>query len=306
MITPSFKTTAVTEGPDYGEFVLEPMDVGYGHTLGTALRRVLLTSLEGAAITSLKIDDVKHQFTTIPGIKEDVAEIILNVKQVRLAYTGDAPETLTLNASGATTVTAKDIEGPATVTIVNPDQHLATLTDKSAKLNLTLTVERGLGYSPAEDRPSSTVGLIPLDALFSPVTRVAANVESTRVGRRTDFDKLILKIWTDGTLTPRQALDTSAQILVDHFHQVYEPVLIEAAADTGVAAHPTGEVYNLTVEELELPTRIANALRKGGYKTVEHLTLAAAAELSKVKNLGGKSVDKVISALKKKGVSLKE
>ncbi len=304
MVTPSFETSVIKKTADYGEFALEPLEQSYGQTLGNALRRVLLTSLEGAAITQVKIEGVKHQFTTLGGLKEDIVELILNLKQVRLAYQGEKPETLTLKVSGPKEVTAADIKGPATVKIVNPEQPICSLADKSSQLNITITVERGMGYSPAEERKVGTVGLIPVDAVFSPVNRVAYSVEATRVGRRTDFDKLIMKIWTDGTLEPQSALDQAAQILVDFFKQIYQPVVKEAV-ETVSTSEPVGEVYHLTVEELELPTRIANALRKGGYKTVKHIIEADPTALAKVKNLGEKSITKVALALKKRGLSLK-
>ncbi len=305
MITPSFKTTAVTQTDDYGKFALEPLEQGYGKTLGNALRRVLLTSIEGAAITQVKIEGVKHQFTTITGMKEDVVELILNLKEIRIAYEGDKEETLSLNVSGPKEVTAKDIQVPATVTIVNPQQRLATLNDKNSKLSLTLTVRRGLGYSPAEERKSSTIGVIPVDSLFSPIKRVADKVEATRVGRRTDYDKLVLEIWTDGTLKPNLALEQAAEILAGFFKQVYQPQETKIEENAVSSSEPDSEVYNLTVEELELPTRIANALRRGGYKTVKHLIEADPQDLAKVKNVGEKSVSKITGALEKKGINLK-
>src|SRR3989344_3470516 len=305
MITAAFKTATITESDDYGKFVLEPLEQGYGRTMGNTLRRVLLTSIEGAAITEVKIEGVKHQFTTIEGMKEDVVELILNLKEIRIAYDGDTEETLTLQVSGAKEVTAKDIQTPATVTIVNPEQKLATLADKNSKLNLTLTVKRGLDYSPAEDRKSSTIGVIPMDALFSPIKRVADKVEATRVGRRTDYDKLILEIWTEGTIKPRLAIEQAAQIQIGFFKQVYQPQEIVAEEVAGVSLEPDSEIYNITVEELELPTRIANAFRRGGYKTVKHLLEVDLSELAKVKNVGEKSVGKITTALQKKGIAVK-
>lgn len=305
MITTSFKTTVVKQTQDYGEFALEPLEQGYGHTLGNALRRVLLASLEGAAITEVKIAGVKHQYTALEGLKEDIVELILNLKQVRLAYEGEAEETLTLNVHGPKEVTAKDIKGPATVKVVNPDQPLATLSDKKSKLDVEMKVMRGGGYSPAEERKSSTIGVIPVDANFSPITRVAYSVEETRVGRRTDYDKLIIKIWTDGSLKPKEALMMAARILSELPRQIYDPKATKATASVVKEAPVNGEVYDLTVEELELPTRIANALRRGGYKTVKHLSEATPGELAQVKNLGEKSTKKVIAALEKKGIQLK-
>jgi len=306
MVIPSFKTKKIKQTQDYGEFSLEPLEQGYGHTVGNSLRRVLLTSLEGAAISEIKISGIKHQFTTLEGLKEDVIELILNLKQVRIDYKGDKEETLTLKVVGPKEVTAKDIKTPATVTIVNPDLKLATLAAKSSKLNVEMKVSRGMGYSQAEERKSSTVGVIPIDAAFSPVTRVAYSVEETRVGRRTDFDKLVIQIWTDGSIDPRSALDKAATTLVGFFKQIFDPVkTTKKEKDESQPPALVGEVYDLTVEELELPTRIANALRRGGFKTVKHLSQALPQDLTKVKNLGGKSIQKVRQALKKKGVQLK-
>ena len=306
MITPSFKTTTLKQTKDYGEFALEPLEQGYGHTLGNALRRVLLSSLEGADITEVKIAGVKHQYSTLAGLKEDIVELILNLKETRIAYDGDSEENLTLSVKGPKEVTAKDLKGPATVTIVNPEQKLASLTDKNAKLDIKLKVNRGLGYSPAEERKSGTIGVIPIDASFSPVSRVAYSVEATRVGRRTDYDKLIIKIWTDGSIKPKAALEVAAKTLLNFFKQVYKPTALKKK-ETKVSdlASLDAEVYDLTVEELELPTRIANALRRGGYKTVKHIVEAETPDLAKVKNLGEKSVQKIRQALKKKGLELK-
>lgn len=305
MVTPSFKTTAVKQAKDYGKFVLEPLEQGYGHTLGNSLRRVLLSSLEGAAIVEVKIAGVKHEYTTIDGLKEDIVEFILNLKQTKISYEGDKQETLTLDVKGSKEVTAKDIKGPATVKILNPEQKLATLSDKNSKLSVEMKVQRGMGYSPAETRKSDTVGVIPVDAAFSPVVRVAYKVEATRVGRRTDFDKLVIEVWTDGSLKPKGAIEGAAKILVGFFNQIVKPVLKKSKEPEALVASPAeNQVYDLTVEELELPTRIANALRRGGYKTVKHIVEAKQEDLAKVKNLGEKSAQKIQAALKKKGVNV--
>ena len=305
MIQPSFAVTAQKEEKNYAQLVMEPLERGYGHTLGNALRRVLLSSLPGTAITSVKIAGVQHQFSTLDGLEQDIVELILNLKQVRFRYDGEEPVTARLVAKGATKVCAGDIEVPATVEIVNPKLNLAELTDAKAKLDVELTIEKGLGYSMAEERESTTVGVIPVDALFSPVTRVAYDVEATRVGRRTDFDKLILEVWTDDTIEPQEAIKAAAQVLVVHFQQVVNPV---AAPEVSVTSTMVGaaipELYKLTVEELELPTRISNALRKGKFKTVKDLAEASVADLKQVKNLGEKSVEAVVNLLKKKGIEI--
>ena len=305
MIQPKFTTILLKQEKNYAELVMEPLEQGYGHTLGNALRRVLLSSLPGAAVTSVKIGGIRHQFATLEGLEQDIVELILNLKQVRLHYEGAEPVTARIKMSGAGTIRAADIEVPATVQIVNPDLELAELTEARAKLEAELTIEGGTGYSMAEERQSTTIGVIPMDVLFSPVTRVAYKVEATRVGRRTDFDKLILQVWTDGTVEPQEAVNQAAQILVAHFKQIYDPVVIDQPQATPVAASGVmPELYRLTVEELDLPTRIANALRKGGYKTVKDLAEATVVQLKQVKNLGEKSVESVVALLAKKGIEI--
>lgn len=306
MIQANFTVTALKQAKNYGQLVMEPLEQGYGHTLGNALRRVLLSSLPGAAVTSVRIAGVRHQFATWEGLKEDIVELILNLKQVRFGYEGTEPVTARIKATGVRTVRAADIEVPATVKIINSDLKLAELTEAKAKLEAELTIERGMGYSMAEERQSTTVGVIPVDALFSPVSRVAYKVEATRVGRRTDFDKLILEVWTDGTVEPEEAVNQAAQILVAHFKQIYDPVTIDQGQQSATATVSgiLPELYRLTVEELDLPTRVANALRKGGYKTVKDLAEATVAQLKQVKNLGEKSVESVVTLLAKKGIEI--
>jgi DNA-directed RNA polymerase subunit alpha len=305
MLKPQFTVTAEKEKADYGKFSLEPIEQGYGHTVGNALRRCLLTSLPGAAVTQVAIDGVRHQFTTLEGMKEDVVEFILNVKQLRIKYAGEEAVELRLDTKGPGEITARDIKTPAQVEIVNPELVLAKLADSKSKLKATLTVGAGMGYSPMEERKVTTVGVIPVDAAFSPVQRVNYQVVSTRVGRRTDFDKLVMEIWTDGTVEPRQALDKAAQILVRYFKQVFDPTF-EKKEETETISLEDQEVLKLTVEELDLPTRIANALRKGGYRTVKDLKQAKRADIAGVKNLGGKSVDVVVKVLKEKGIEVVE
>jgi DNA-directed RNA polymerase subunit alpha len=306
---PTFQIQAEEETDSHGVYVIEPMAQGYGHTLGNALRRVLLSSLPGAAITSVKLSGVKHQFSTIDGVVEDVVDIILNLKQVRLKYSGDKPVRLSLEKRGAGKIKAGDIEFPAGVEIVNPELHIATLADDKAKLEAEMTVESGYGYSMADERKSDVVGVIPVDALFSPVTRVNYRVEATRVGRITNFDRLILEVSTDGTIEPFAAIKQSAQILVGYFNQIINPT--EATESTvaagSLAAQADGmksEVLRLTVDELELPTRIANALRRAGIETVGDLVVTPKTEIAKMKNLGDKSLKVIELSLREKGVEL--
>ncbi len=304
MITPRFNVTIAKQEGAYTELVCEPLEGGYGHTVGNALRRVLLSSIPGHAITSVKISGVEHQFSTLPGLKEDIVDVLLNLKGVRLKSELSDISTLTLSAKGGT-VTAGDIQCPAGVEVTNPDHYIATV-DASGKLEMTLTVEQGTGYSAAETRETDDIsGTLLVDAVFSPIMKVAYSVEETRVGRRTDFDRLIMQVWTDGTVDVKEALDHSAEILIAHFGQVINPTdVLERSSEP--VAKKTDEVSRLTIEELDLPTRIANALRKGGYSTVGDLSQATEAQVSVVKNLGAKSVDIVAEALEKVGATFKE
>ncbi len=300
-----FRIIIKSETPAEGTIVLEPLRQGFGHTLGNALRRVMITHLRGAAPVKVKIKGVTHQFTTLKGMKEDIVELVLNLKKVRVSYQGDTPETLKLDISGPGQVTAADLQGPSTVTIVNPDLVLANLADKKSKLTLELTVESGAGYSLAEDQGKQKLGVIPLDASFSPVTQVSYTVEATRVGRRTDFDSLVLKIHTDGSITASRVVTQAAQILVDHFQQIVSPQVDDDQLSS-ISSPAAQKIAALTVEELDLPTRVANSLRRGGYKTLGDLANATAADIAKVKNIGAKSVDEIISQLKQKGINIKE
>ena len=305
MIQPTFTVTDEDKKSGYATLVLEPLEQGFGNTLGNALRRVLLSSLPGFAITSVKVKGVNHQFTTLDGLREDIVELILNLKQVRLKSTANSAVTLTLIAKGKGVVTAGDIDTPAGVSVVNPELVIASLDDKTT-LEVEMTAEPGMGYSMAVDRKSPAVGVIPVDALFSPVVKVAYTIEATRVGRRTDYDKLNLQVWTDKTIDPKVALDEAAKILVAQFKQIYNPVVAQQGDVVGVQVVQPDDVLKLTVEELDLPTRIANALRKAGYKTVAELSQATKGEIAKVKNLGEKSVGTVEEALNAKGMSLKD
>ena len=309
MLEPTFQIKTINESADHGVFVLEPMPEGYGNTVGNALRRVLLTSLPGAAISSVKISGVKHQFTTLEGMSEDVVEFILNLKKIRIKYTGDKPVKIELQDKGSGTVTAGDIDCPSGVEIINKDLVLATLSDPKTKIDAEMIVELGLGYSLADERKSDVVGLIPVDAMFSPVTRVNYQVEATRVGRMTNFDRLNLEIDTDGSLKPSSALKEAAKILVAFFNQVVNPVVPTNVSDetvAGTSGSSTQEVMHLSVDELDLPTRIANALRKAGIETVADLVATPRAEIAKMKNLGEKSLKVVELSLKEKGVQLSD
>ena len=303
MLKPQFKVKIEKQADDYGKFILEPLEQGYGDTLGVALRRVLLSSLKGAAITELRIEGVRHQFSNLEGLKEDIIELILNVKQLRIKYEEEKEIMLKLSAKGPGKVRAADIKTPANVEIINGDLELANLADKKAKLNIEMKLGTGFGFSPAEERKADNIQIIPIDAIFSPIRRFNYKVETTRVGRKTDFNKLILEIWTDGTIEPKQALEEGAENLVDYFKQIYKPVFEKI--EKKVKPPKNQGFLSLTVEELDLPTRIINALVKGGYKTVKDLTEVKKAKIVSVKNLGGKSILIVEDKLKEKGVGFK-
>lgn len=299
MLKPNFKTTTKKKEKDCGEFVLSPLEQGYGHTLGNALRRALFTALPGAAITQIKIKEVRHQFTTLPGLREDIVEFCLNIKQIRIKIKrGEGPFKITLEAKGPGEVRAGNIKTPAELEVVNKDLVLGHLADKKSHLKAEMRVEKGFGYQLAE-RKSRKIGVIPLDATFTPVVKVAYEIKSTRVGRRTDLDKLVLRVWTDGTIKPIRALEEVARVLVSHFQQIYEPIFEEEKEEE--KEEIPSEVKRLSVEEI-VPTRIANALIKGNYKTIGDLLLAKREEILKVKNFGEKSLKILEKELKKKGV----
>jgi DNA-directed RNA polymerase subunit alpha len=305
MFKPSFKIEVKKEKKNYAKLVFEPLEQGYGHTLGNSLRRGLLTSLAGTAVTRVKIDGVQHQFSTLKGMKEDIVDFILNLKDLRFVYNGDKEVKLSLSVKGKKIIKGSDIKTPAEVKIVNKDKELAELTNSKASLNAQIWIKKGYGYEADEEQKSDTLGVIAVDAAFTPITRVNYKVEATRVGRRTDFDRLILEVWTDSTIKPKEAVEKVAKIMTSYFKQVYSPVF-EKKEEDKEENHEDNEVMKLTVEELNLPTRIANALRRGGYPTVKDLVQASKEDLSKVKNLGAKSIDVIKKKLKAKDVFLKE
>lgn len=295
---PIFEIKEEEKKGNYSKFVFTPLEQGYGNTLGNSLRRVLLTSLPGAAITEVKISGVKHQFSTLKGMKEDIVEFLLNLKKVRFSCDSDKPSKASLSASGGE-VKAKDIKTENHVEVINPDFILANLAD-GAKLEARFEIGIGVGYSPAEERLTSEIGVIPLDASFSPILRVNYKVEETRVGRLTNYDKLTLEIWTNGTMGAKEALIQASGILVSYYNQIIEPkkVVVEKEEKEDVIG-PAGK---LSVEEIGLPTRVANALLKAGYETVEDLMVSKRQDLVKVRNLGEKSVKVIEAALGEKGL----
>lgn len=301
-----FETKEEEKKGNYSRIIISPLEKGYGYTLGNSLRRVLLESLGGVAITSVEIKGVKHQFSTLEGMKEDVVEFLLNLKKVRFTCKGELKkvEKVKLSVKGPGEVKAGDIHVSGLLEVANPDLVLAYL-NKGAKLEAEMTVEYGYGYRIV-DSASGKIGLILLDAIFSPVTRVSYRVEETRVGKLTNYDKLVLEIWTDGSLEPKQALIEAAKILKSYYEQIISPRLPEKEVVEEKKIDSLGAVGKLSVEEIGLPTRVGNALIKAGYETVEDLAKAKKEDLAKVRNLGEKSVKIVKLALADKGVKLWE
>ena len=302
----TFRVKEITTAPDFGEFVIEPLEPGYGHTMGNALRRVLYTSIQGAAVTSVRITGVKHKFSTLPGLKENIVDLLLNIKDLNLRLS-DSKESATvkLSVKGAKQVTAADLELTDGVEVVNKDQYIGSLSGDKAKLEMELTVEKGFGFSLAEERRSTALGVMTVDAVFTPVRRVTYDVSATRVGRRTDLDKLTLKIWTNGTITPKDALMHAAKLLSSYFMQVYEPREVAAPAESPVASSAIPQnLLNMTIDELDLPTRIYNSLRNGGIETIEQLLSTPRKELVSMRNMGGKSISVIEEKLGEKGITL--
>ena len=291
----------------YGKFVVEPLERGYGTTLGNSLRRVLLSSLPGTACTSIKIAGVQHEFSTIPGVKEDVTEIVLNVKSIIARLNCEEPKTVYIEANGEGVVTAGDIKADAEVEILNPDQPIATLGPDGA-LCMELTLDHGRGYVSAErnKNPQAAIGTIPVDSIYTPVLKVNYSVENTRVGNQTDYDKLTIEVWTDNTMSARDALSLGAKILCDHFTLFTD--LSENVNNSPVIKEPekneTDAVMKMTIEELDLSVRSFNCLKRANINTVEDLVSKTQDEMIKVRNLGRKSLEEVMQKLAALGLSL--
>ena len=295
-----------------GVFVIEPLDRGFGYTFGNSLRRVLLSSLEGAAVTSVKFEGVAHEFTTLPGVKEDVTDIILQLKNLTCRLHGESPEIeVRLTKKGSGTVTAGDIEAPADLEILNPDLVIANLSDKG-RLEMTLTIGRGRGYVPAEMNlgPQHTIGVIPIDSIFSPVRRVAYDVEAARVGQRTDYDKLNMDITTDGSIDPREAIAQAAEILIRQLAIFTDIEKIEgfgeaAAAEAAPEVSLAHGMENFPIEELELGVRSYNCLKRVGIETIGDLVMKSENELAAIPNFGKKSIEEVKETLGTHGLTLR-
>jgi DNA-directed RNA polymerase subunit alpha len=307
------KITHEEVNEDRGVFVIEPLDRGFGYTFGNSLRRVLLSSLEGAAVTSVKIEGVAHEFTTLKGVREDVTDIILNFKNLICLLHGDSPEIeVRLDKKGPGAVTARDIEAPADLEILNADLEVANLSDKG-RLEITLTIGRGRGYVPAELNrgPEHTIGVIPVDSIFSPVRRVSYEVEAARVGQRTDYDKLTLDVTTDGSLAPRDAIGQGAEILIRQLAIFTDLERMEGfgesvGEDTGVEAPQAHGMENFPIEELELGVRSYNCLKRVGIETIGDLVTKSENELAAIPNFGKKSIEEVRETLQAHGLTLRD
>lgn len=292
----------------YGKFVVEPLERGYGTTLGNALRRILLSSLPGAAVTSVKIDGILHEFSTIPGVKEDVTEIILNLKKLAVRLEGESTKRAIINAVGPKDVTAADIICDSDMEIFNPDLHIATL-EENATLVMEINFARGRGYVPAEQNKneSTPISVIPVDSIYTPVTKVNFTVENTRVGQVTDYDRLVLEIWTDGSITPEEGVSIGAKIMQEHLNLFIQltdttdamEIMVEKEEDQKEKA------LEMTIEELELSVRSFNCLKRAAINTVEELTQKTEDDMMKVRNLGKKSLDEVKEKLEELGLGLK-
>ena len=300
-----------TATPTYAKFIAEPFEAGYGHTIGNSIRRVLLSSLEGAAVSSVKIEGAPHEFTAIPGVVEDVTDIILNLKKVLLKSHSRESHTVFLTANKEGAVTAADIKTDQVVEVLNPDQHICTL-DKKQKFEAELEIKVGRGFCPAEEnkKPEQAIGIIAIDSLFSPVRRVRYSVETTRVGQRTDYDKLIMEVWTDGRITPEDAMVQSTNILRHHLDVFcdYDKSMViefeEAKETVSAEAAKLKKILNMSVNEIELSVRAANCLNNANITTVGQLAAKSEAEMLKYRNFGKKSLNEIKDKLSALGLSL--
>lgn len=306
---PNIEVTDVTPDRTYGKFVVEPLERGYATTLGNSLRRIMLSSLPGSAITSVKIDGVLHEFSTIEGVAEDILEIILNLKKVVFKVYDDGPKTVYIQAQGEKEVTAADIIADADVEILNPDAHIALLM-KGAELNMSMIVETGRGYASSEKnkREDMPIGTIPVDSIFSPVRKVNFTVENTRVGNVTDYDKLTIEAWTDGTISPEESISLASKVLNDHFQLFID--LNESLQNMSLMVereeNEKEKVLEMSIEELELSVRSSNCLRRADIHTVEQLISKSEEDMAKVRNLGKKSLNEIKKRLSEIGLSLRQ
>ena len=308
MINPNFYTQKIEDGETYGKFVIEPLAPSFGQSLGVALRRVLLSSLKGAAITNVKIGEAPHLFSTIKGVKESVLDIVLNLKQLKFEVSGDGPFKVNLSSKGPKKIYGKDIEGEAN--IVNKDQYIAEITNSKGKLDIEAIVELGRGNLLTEEREKTEIGYIPVDAFFSPVSKVNFKVEEARVGRKSNLDRLILEIWTDGTLKPAEALRYSSVLLSDYFGYILsgQDTPKPKADEGGELAQKElvdQKLFEVIIDELNLPSRVINALLRENIETVADLVKAGKDSLTNMKGVGKKSIELIEEELRKMGIELK-
>lgn len=310
---PKMVTAEISEDGRYGKFVWEPLERGYGITLGNSLRRVLLSSLPGAAVTYVKIDGVLHEFATIPGVREDVADIILNIKALCLKMEGEEEKVLRIECSGEQEVTAANIIADSDVEILNPELHIATL-DNDAVFNMEIHVDKGLGYVPADKnkQPDQPIGIIPVDSIYSPITRVKFAVNDTRVGNVTNYDKLTLEVWTDGSIMHDEAVNMASGILIDYLKLFHTgdseagSITLKGGSEAAAEEKPENGPATMSIDDLDLSVRSNNCLRRAGINTVEELTQKSEEDMMKVRNLGKKSLDEVKKKLSDLGLSLRK
>ena len=308
---PRIETAELTEDGKYGRFVVEPLERGFGNTLGNSLRRVLLSSLEGCAVTSVKIDGVLHEFSTIPGVKEDVTEIVLNLKSLVPKLHETCPKVVEIAAEGPCEVTAGDIKCDNEVEILNPELHIATL-GEGAKLNMEITVDKGRGYVPGERNKqlsgNNVIGVLPIDSIYTPVLKVNYTVDNTRVGQITDFDKLTLDVWTNGVINAEEAVSLAAKVLTEHLNLFVNLSDKASSAELIVEKDDKGKekILEMTIEDLDLSVRSFNCLKRAGINTVEDLINKSEEDMMKVRNLGRKSLEEVIQKLNSLGFSLQK
>lgn len=308
---PRIETEELTEDGKHGRFVVEPLERSFGNTLGNSLRRVLLSSLEGCAVTSIKIDGVLHEFSTIPGVKEDVTEIVLNMKSVVAKLYETSPKVVEISAQGPCVVTAGDIKCDSEVEILNPEQHIATL-GEDAKLNMEITIDKGRGYIPAERNKlisgNNVIGVLPIDSIYTPVLKVNYTVDNTRVGQITDYDKLTLDVWTNGVINAQEAVSLAAKVLTEHLNLFVNLSDKASSAEVMVEKDDNGKekILEMTIEDLDLSVRSFNCLKRAGINTVEDLINKSEEDMMKVRNLGRKSLEEVIQKLNSLGFSLQK
>ncbi|MBR6444194.1 MAG: DNA-directed RNA polymerase subunit alpha [Firmicutes bacterium] len=306
---PTIECEFSTEDPNYGKFIVEPLERGYGTTLGNSLRRILLSSLPGAAVTAVKIDGILHEFSTIPGAKEDVTEIILNLKKLAVRLNNDDTKKAIINVTGPKEVTAEDIVADSDLEIFNPDLHIATL-EENASLIMEIDFAKGRGYVSADQNKTeeTPISVIPVDSIFTPVRKVNYTVQDTRVGQVTDFDKLILEIWTDGSITPTEGVSIGAKIMQEHLNLFIELTDVAESMEFMVEKEEDQKekALEMTIEELELSVRSFNCLKRASINTVEELTRKTEDDMMKVRNLGKKSLDEVKNKLEELGLSLRQ